>query len=122
MPHLAFARPLSELYLAHEPGRKPRGHVLVLHFLVEWLLVCAQRLHRSIERLERRVVEAGADMTGIDPALRGFVAYCKHQRPKVLARPARLRVIDNNHLLLMHSLELEPLARSLARAPSLSKN
>jgi chaperone modulatory protein CbpM len=25
------------------------------------------------------LVEAGADMTSIDPALGGFVAYCKHQ-------------------------------------------
>jgi hypothetical protein len=71
MPHLAFARPLCELYLAHELGRKPGGRFLVLHFLVEGLLVRAQRLHRSVERLERRLVEAGADMTDIDPALLG---------------------------------------------------
>jgi hypothetical protein len=80
MPHLAFARPLGEVYLADELGNKPRGRFLVLHFLVEGFVVGAQRLHRSIERLERHLVEARADMTGIDPALRCFVAYCKHKR------------------------------------------
>jgi hypothetical protein len=115
MPHLAFARPLGELYLAHELGNKPRGRFLVLHFLVEGLLVGAQRLHRSIERFEGRLVEASANVPRIDPALRGFVAYCKHERPKILARPAQLCITDDHHFLLVHGLEFEPLARSLAR-------
>src|SRR5690348_1865930 len=113
MPHLALTRPLREFYLAYELGNKPRGRVLVLHSLAERLFVGTQGLHRSIERLQRCLAEAGADMTGIHPALRGFVAYCKHWRSKVLARPARLSVTDDHHLLLMHSLELEPLPRSL---------
>ena len=92
-----------------------RGRVLVLHFFVERLLVGAQRLHRSIERLQHCLVETGADMPIVDPALRGLVAYCKYQRPEILARPARLGVTDDHHLLLMHGLELEPLPRSLAR-------
>src|SRR5215831_17916817 len=54
-------------------------------------------------------------MPGVDPALRGVVTYRKHERPKVLARPARLGVTDDHYLLLMHGLELEPLARSLTR-------
>src|SRR5438067_6976354 len=37
-------------------------------FLVQVLLIGAQRLHHSVERLQRRPVEAGADMTGIEPA------------------------------------------------------
>src|SRR5262249_42655244 len=113
MAHLPFTRPLGEFYLAYELGNKPGSCVLVLHFLVERLLVGAQWLHRSVERLQRRLVEAGANMPGIDPALRGVVTYCKHERPKVLARPARLGVTDDHSLLLMHGLELEPLARSL---------
>src|SRR5262249_20862784 len=113
MPHLALTRPLGEFYLAYELGNKPSGRFLVLHFLVERLLMSAQGLHRSIKRLQRRLVEAGANMPGIDPALRGAVTYCKHQRPKVLTRPARLGVTDDHHLLLMHGLELEPLARAL---------
>src|SRR6516225_231980 len=113
MPHLALTRPLAEFYLAYELGNKPSGRLLVLHFLVERLLMGAQGLHRSIERLQRRPVEAGADVPGIDPALRGVVAYCKHERPKVLARPARFSVTDDHYLLLMHGLKLEPLARSL---------
>src|SRR5262249_55694080 len=88
MPHLALTRPLGEFYLAYELGNKPSGRVLVLHFLVERLLRGAQGLHCSIERLQRRLVEAGANMPGIDPALRGAVTYCKNQRAKVLARPA----------------------------------
>src|SRR5580704_15459681 len=103
-PHLAFARPLSELYLAHELGNKPRGRSLVLHFLVEGLLIGAQRLHRSIERLERCLVEAGADMPRIDSVLLRFVSYCKHQGAKVLSRSARRSVTDDHDLLLMHSL------------------
>jgi hypothetical protein len=63
-----------------------------------------------IERLERRLIEAGADMTFIR-----LVAYRQHQRAKVLARSARLSVTDDYDLLLVHSLELEPLACSLAR-------
>jgi hypothetical protein len=110
MPHLAFPRPLGEFYLAHELRNKPRGRILVFHFLVERLLVAAQGLHRSIERLERRLIEAGADMTFIR-----LVAYRQHQRAKVLARSARLSVTDDYDLLLVHSLELEPLACSLAR-------
>src|SRR5215467_9792744 len=54
-------------------------------------------------------------MPRVDPALLRFVAYCKCQGAEVLARPARLSVTDDNYLLLMHSLELEPLARPLAR-------
>src|SRR6516165_9158881 len=113
MPHLALTRPLGEFYLAYELGNKPGGCVFVLHFLVDRLLVGAQRLHCSIERLQRRLVEASADMPGIDPALLGIVTDCKHQRAKVLARPARLSVTDDHYLLLMHGLELEPLTRSL---------
>src|SRR6516164_3622393 len=47
-------RPLCEFYLAYELGNKPSGRLLVLHFLVERLLMGAQRPHRSIERLQRR--------------------------------------------------------------------
>ena len=115
MPHLGLTRPLGEFYLAHELRDKPRGGVLVLHFLIERLLVGAQGLHRSIERLQRRLVEAGADMPSIDPAFLRFVTDRKHQRAKVLARPARLSVTDDHHLLLMHRLELQPLARPLSR-------
>ena len=71
-------RPLSEFYLPHELGNKPRGGVLGLHFLVERLLVGAQRLNDFIDRLQRRLVEAGADMPSIDPAFLGFVADRKH--------------------------------------------
>jgi hypothetical protein len=74
MPHLVVTRPLREFYLSHELGNKPCGGVLVFHFLVKGLLVGAQGLHRFIERLQRRLVEAGADMPSIDPALIGFVA------------------------------------------------
>jgi hypothetical protein len=35
MPHFALTSPLSEFYLTYELGNKPRGRVLVLHFLVE---------------------------------------------------------------------------------------
>jgi hypothetical protein len=48
-----------------------------------------------IERLERRLIEAGADMTFIR-----LVAYRQHQRAKVLARSARLSVTDDYDLLL----------------------
>src|SRR5437588_10243598 len=113
MPHFAITRPLGEFYLAYELGNKPLGRVLVLHFLVERLLIGAQWLHRCIERLQRSLVEAGADMPRVHPTLLRIVAYCKHQRAKVLARPARLSVTDDQRLLLMHGLELEPLARSL---------
>jgi hypothetical protein len=44
MPYFALNRPLGEFYLAYELGIKPRGRVLVLHFLVERLLIGAQRL------------------------------------------------------------------------------
>jgi hypothetical protein len=83
--------------------------------LIERLLVGAQRLHRPIERLQCRLVESGADVPSMDPAFLCFVAYRKHQRAKVLSRPAWFSVTDDHYLLLMHSLELQPLARSLAR-------
>src|SRR6516162_7160733 len=113
MPHLAITRPLGEFYLAHKLGNKPRSRVLVLNFLVEGLLVGAQGLHRSMERSQRRLVEAGADVPSVGPALVRFVAYSEHQGTEILARPARLSVTDYHHLLLMHGLKLEPLARSL---------
>src|SRR5262249_9857008 len=115
MPHLAVKRPLGEFYLADEPRNKPRRLVLVLHLLAEGLLASAQGLHFSIEGFQHRLVEAGADMPRVDPALLRFVAYGKCQGAEVLARPARLSVTDYHHLLLMYGLELEPLARSLAR-------
>ena len=62
MPHLGLTCPLSEFYLTHKLRDKPRRGVLVLHFLIEWLLVGAQGLHRPIERLQCRLVESGADM------------------------------------------------------------
>src|SRR6516225_11339645 len=115
MPHLAVTRPLGEFYLAHELRNEPRGLILVLHLFIEGLLAGVQRLHRSIDRFQRDLVEAGADMPSVDPALLRFVAHCKHQGAEVLSRPARLSVTDYHHLLLMYGLELEPLARSLAR-------
>ena len=75
---------------------------------------CAEA-HSFINRLQRRLVESSADMPSIGPAFLCFVAYRKHQRAKVLPRPARLLITDDHHLLLMHRLELQPLARSLAR-------
>jgi hypothetical protein len=60
MPHLVLTRPLGEFYLAYELGNEPRSCVLVLHFLVERPLVGAQCLRPSIERLQRCLVEAGA--------------------------------------------------------------
>ena len=54
-------------------------------------------------------------MPNIIPTFLCFVAYRKHERAKVLARSTRLGVPDDHHLLLMHGLELESLARSLAR-------
>src|ERR1700730_4306612 len=111
MPHFGLTRPLGEFYFAHELRDKPCSCVLILHFLIERLLVGAQGLHRPIEGLQRRLVEAGADMPSIDPALLRYVPDRKHQRAKVLARPTWLSVTDDHHLLLMHRLELEPLAR-----------
>src|ERR1700722_7306696 len=114
MPHLGFTCPLSEFYLALERRDKPRGSVFGLHFLVERLLVGPQWLHRFINRLQRCLVEAGANVPEIYPSLIRFVADRKHQRAKVFARPARLSVAHDPSLLLMHRLELEPLARPLA--------
>jgi hypothetical protein len=62
MPHFGLTRPLGEFYFAHELRDKPCSCVLILHFLIERLLVGAQGLHRPIEGLQRRLVEAGADM------------------------------------------------------------
>ncbi len=114
MPHLAIIRPLGEFYLAHEVGTEPHGHVLVLNLLVEGLLAGAQGLHRFVERFQRRLVEAGADMPSVSPALLRFVAYGEHQRAEILARPAWRSVTDYHHLLLMHGFKLKPLACSLA--------
>ena len=80
-------------------------------FLIKGLLVGVQRPHRPIDRFQRDLVEASADMPSVDQALLRFVAHCKHQEAEVLARPARLSVTDYHHLLLVHGLELEPLAR-----------
>ena len=85
MAHLAFTRPFGEFNFAHKLRNKPRGCVLLLHLLIERPLVRARRLHR----LQRCLVEAGADVPRIDPALIRFVAYRKHQRSKVLARFVR---------------------------------
>ncbi len=79
MPRLPFTRPLGEFYLAYELRNKPPGPGLVLDLLFERLLFGAQGLHSFIKRLERRLVEAGADMPSVDPALLGFVAYRKHE-------------------------------------------
>src|SRR5271167_4244472 len=65
--HLAATRPLGEFYLSHELGNKPCGRDLGLHYLVERSLIGAQRLHCAIDRLKRRLVEAGADVPSIDP-------------------------------------------------------
>jgi hypothetical protein len=83
--------------------------------LIERLLVGAQRLHRPIERLQCRLVESGADMPSIDPAFLCVIPNRKYQRAKELARPLWFCVTDDHYLLFMHGLELEPLARSLAR-------
>ena len=115
MPHLGLTRPLGEFYLAHELRDKPRGRVLVLHSLIERLLVGTQRLHHLIERLQRGLVESGADMPSIDPAFLCLMANSKYQRAKELARPTWFSVTDDDYLVLMHGLELQPLARSLAR-------
>src|SRR6516165_10231285 len=82
MPHLAVTRPLGVFYFADEPRNKPRRLVLVLHLLAEGLLASAQGLHFSIEGFQHRLVEAGADMPRVDPALLRFVAYGKCQRSR----------------------------------------
>ena len=115
MPHFRFTRPLSEFYLADELRNKPCSGGSRTSLLVEGLLVGAQRLHRFIERLERRLVKADADMPSVTPTFIRLAAYRQHQRAKVLARSARLSVTDDYDLLLVHSLELEPLACSLTR-------
>src|SRR5262249_18346311 len=115
MSHLAVTRPLGKFYLAHQLRHKPGGLVLVFHLLLKGFLVSAQGSHFSIERFQQRLVEAGADMPHVDPALLRFVAYGKCQGAEILARSARLGVTDDHHLLLMDGLELEPLTRSLAR-------
>jgi hypothetical protein len=51
-------------------------------------------LHRSIERLQSRLVEAGANMPSIDPGLPRLVTYREYQRAKVLAGLAQLSVTD----------------------------
>ena len=82
--HFALARPFGEFYFAHELRDEPSCRVLVLYFFIERLLVGAQWLHRSIERFERRVVKAGANMPRINPTLLRFVAYGQHQGAKIL--------------------------------------
>jgi hypothetical protein len=63
MPHLGLTRPLGKFYLTDKLGNKPRGRILVLYFLIEGPLVAAQRLHGFIKGLQRRLIEARADMT-----------------------------------------------------------
>jgi hypothetical protein len=75
VPHLGLTRPLGEFTLADELRNKPRGGVFGLHLLVEGLLIGAQGLHFSINRLQSGLVEARADMPSIDPGLISFVTY-----------------------------------------------
>ncbi len=51
-------------------------------------------------------------MTDIPPLL--SLANSKHERSEVLARPARLCEADNDHLLLVSGLYLEPFASTFA--------
>jgi hypothetical protein len=106
MPHLGLARPLGKFYLGNKFGKKPCGRIPVFYFLIEGLLVGAQGLHRSLERLQSRLVEAGAHMPSIDPGLLRFVTYREYQRAEILAGPARLSVTDDHQLLLMDRFEL----------------
>jgi hypothetical protein len=52
--------------------------------LVEGLLVGAQRLHRFIERLERRLVKAGADMPSVTPTFIRLARTASTSEPKYL--------------------------------------
>ena len=84
MPHFRFTRPVTEFYLADELRNKPCGGGSRTSLLVEGLLVGAQRLHRFIERLERRPVKGGADMPSVTPTFIRLAAYRQHQREKYL--------------------------------------
>jgi hypothetical protein len=84
MPHLTFTRPLCEFYLTHKLRNKPSGRSLEPHLLIERLFVGAQRLHRFIERLERRLIKASTDMPSVNPALLGLLSYRSTSEPKYL--------------------------------------
>jgi hypothetical protein len=80
MPHFRFTRPVTEFYLADELRNKPSSGGSRTSLLVEGLLVGAQRLHRFIERLERRPVKGGADMPSVTPTFIRLASKPKYLR------------------------------------------
>ena len=94
------------------------SHVVALSYFTFWskgLLVGAQGPHRFIDRLQRRLVEAGADMPSIDPALIGLCRGPQALASQRTYATCAVSVTHDHRLLFMYRLELEPLARSLAR-------
>ena len=111
-------RPLDERDLGDElrldPDDVVLAHARKLRDLRERRVLALQRPQQLQQPLDLRVVEAGADVADVLESL--VPVDREHERPEPAGAPAlAARVAGDHELLLGVRLELEPIARALAR-------
>ena len=106
----AVGRPFRERHLGHELRRHP-VHAAHARRIGERRALPLERVELRAERLQRRAVEAGSDLSAIaQRALR--IVRAEQQRTESDARSAGLREPRDHELLALRAPHLEPGARA----------
>src|SRR6202035_4340074 len=71
---------------------------------------CRQLGELLAQSAQRRAIEAGSDLAGIDEPSAAGIA--QQQCPETDSAPARLRIPADDEFLLFDALEFQPIARS----------
>src|SRR5205807_6806908 len=112
MAQSAVTRPLAETDLRDQAGLDPRDVARGRSVARNRGIRPAQGRQPPCQLVERRAVEAGADAARVAEV--AAVVVPEQQRAELLARPLRGGVPDDDQLLLIAALELEPVARAPA--------
>src|SRR5215211_6847378 len=113
MAEAAVARPLGEGDLRDQLGLDPVGVARDRMDVGERAVLALELAQPSAEAVERRAVEAGADLARV--AQRAVLVVPDQQRAEVGAGALRRREAADHELLLGVALQLQPIARA-ARA------
>src|SRR5262249_6415353 len=112
VPQLAVARPFRESHLPDELRPDPVSAAYTGGPFVERARLLLELAQPLLEIAEHPVVEAGADLAGVDEA--AVVVDAPEQRTDPDARALRLGVAADHDLLLLETLDLEPVGTARA--------
>src|SRR6185369_4482650 len=113
MAQASVRRPFAERDLRHELRRHPVHAGFRRRRGIECRFAGLEPRETLLQRAQGKLVEARADLTRIAQRAATRLVHAEQQRTETRPRAGRVRVTDDDELLPLQTLHLQPTARAL---------